>query len=282
MKPASTFFLVALLALTASGALCADAPVNDRDTSAARKDDHWIIEEPFFIRQEAGVDWLVNPAGNRFFSMGVCCVNSGIAREKFDTSKPSYAAWQHYADSNQWAEATLMRLKSWGFTTIGGWSEFGTLTQRPDARVAFTPVLHVGSTAGAPWLDMWDPKIIERMEQVARDEILAVRDDPRLLGYYSDNEVGWWNDALFRIALEQAPTSGQRRRLLKLLRQTYHSEWSELLKDFDPEGAGSFPSAAVRNSPFPSGRNCATKPSGETTRRSCIGTSSTGTLPGKM
>jgi hypothetical protein len=161
-------------------------------------------------------------------------------REKYDENKPSYAAWQHYADSNQWAEATLNRLKSWSFTTVGGWSDFGTLKQCPDPKVAFTPVLHVGSTAGAPWLDMWDPKIIERMEQVARDQILTVRDAPRLLGYYSDNEMGWWNAALFRMALEQAPGSGQRQRLLSLLRETYHSDWSELLKDFDPEGAGSF------------------------------------------
>jgi hypothetical protein len=40
---------------------------------------------------------------------------------------------------------------------------------------------------------MWDPKIINRMDQVARDQILPLRDDPRVLGYYSDNEMGWWN-----------------------------------------------------------------------------------------
>jgi len=60
------------------------------------------------------------------------------------------------------------------------------------------------------------------------------------LGYYSDNEMGWWNAALFQMTLEQAPTSGQRRRLLELLRQTYRGDWSELCKDFDPEGAASF------------------------------------------
>jgi len=47
------------------------------------------------------------------------------------------------------------------------------------------------------------------------DRQLALRDDPRLLGYYSDNEMGWWNSALFQLTLEQAPTSGQRCRLLQ-------------------------------------------------------------------
>jgi hypothetical protein len=95
-------------------------------------------------------------------------------------------------------------------------------------------VLHIGSTAGAPWWDMWNPKIIDRMDQVAREQILPLRNDPRLIGYYSDNEIGWWNGILFKMTLEQAPTSGQRQRLVALLRQTYHNEWSELLRDFEP------------------------------------------------
>jgi hypothetical protein len=67
-----------------------------------------------------------------------------------------------------------------------------------------------------------------------------LRDDPRLLGYYSDNEMGWWNATLFKMTLEQAPASGQRQRLVQLLRQTYHNHWSELFKDFEAEGVGSF------------------------------------------
>src|SRR5437660_11627885 len=46
--------------------------------------------------------------------------------------------------------------------------------------------------------------------------------------------MGWWNGILFKMTLEQAPTSGQRRRLIELLRQTYRNEWSELLLDFEP------------------------------------------------
>ncbi|PYK57998.1 MAG: hypothetical protein DME21_16420, partial [Verrucomicrobia bacterium] len=141
---------------------------------------------------------------------------------------------QHYADSNQWAEAALNRLKSWNFTTIGGWSDFQTFKQCRDMDVAFAPVLHIASTAGAPWWDMWDPKIIGRMDEVAREQILALRDDPRVIGYYSDNEMGWWNGILFKMTLEQAPTSGQRWRLMELLRTNYHNDWSELLKDFEP------------------------------------------------
>jgi len=100
--------------------------------------------------------------------------------------------------------------------------------------------LHVGSTVGAPWWDMWDTNIIARMHLVARDQILPLRDDPRVLGFYTDNEMGWWNAILFKMTLEHAPTSGQRQRLIKLLRETYHDDWKELLQDFEPEGVGSF------------------------------------------
>jgi len=106
--------------------------------------------------------------------------------------------------------------------------------------VAFIPVLAVGMTCGVPWLDMWDTNIIAQMHQIARDQILPLQNDPRVLGYYSDNEMGWWNATLFNMTLEQQATSGQRHRLLQLLRETYHQHWSELLLDFEAEGAGSF------------------------------------------
>src|SRR6266404_627581 len=195
---------------------------------------------PFSIQQREGTSWLVKPNGERFFSLGVCVVTMGASREDFDPENPGYAAFRHYENSNRWAEATLKRLESWKFTTISGWSDYAAIKQCRDSRLAFTPVLHVGSTAGVPWWDMWDTNIIARMHQIARDQILPLRDDPRLLGYYSDNELGWWNAALFKMTLEHNPASGQRQRLIELLRETYHNDWSELLKDFEPQGTDSF------------------------------------------
>jgi hypothetical protein len=148
------------------------------------------------------MSWLVKPGGERFFSFGVCVVDMGASREDFSPTNPGYAAFQHYENSNRWGEATLKRLKTWNFTTVGGWSDYAALKRDREADVAFTPVLAVGMTAGVPWWDMWDTNIIARMHQIARDQILPLRDDPRLLGYYSDSEMGWWNAALFKMTLE--------------------------------------------------------------------------------
>src|SRR6516164_7952419 len=139
---------------------------------------------PFSIRQRDGTSWLTRPDGTQFFSLGVCVVNQGVSREKFNPANPGYAAFQNYENSNRWAEATLGRLQSWKFTTVGGWSDYAALLPCRAPGVAFIPVLAIGMTAGAPWRDMWDTNIIARMHQIARDQILPIREDPRLLGYY--------------------------------------------------------------------------------------------------
>jgi len=212
----------------------------DRDERRSENQQQPAVACGFSIRTQDDRSWLVRPDGTQFFSFGVCVVDQGASRETLCPTNPGYAAFQHYSDSNDWVAATLKRLKSWNFTTIGGWSDYQAFQRCCDVEVAFTPVLHVGSTAGVPWWDMWDTNIIARMHQVARRQILPLRDDPRLLGYYSDNEMGWWNAVLLKMTLEQAPTSGQRQRLVNLLRQTYHNQWPELLKDFETEQAASF------------------------------------------
>ena len=49
---------------------------------------------PFAIEQQNESYWLVRPNGERFFSLGVCCVNRGVSREEYDTANPGYAAWR--------------------------------------------------------------------------------------------------------------------------------------------------------------------------------------------
>ena len=107
--------------------------------------------------------------------MGVCCVNQGSSREQFTQTNPGYTVFQHYETSNLWAETTLKRLRSWGFTSVGGWSDYAALQQCHDQNAAFIPVLAVGMSCGVPWKDMWDTNIIAQMHQIARDQILVVR-----------------------------------------------------------------------------------------------------------
>ena len=195
---------------------------------------------PFSLSSDRGQWSLVSPDGKPFFSLGVCVFTQGTAKEHFDRENPGFAAWQHYPTPLVWADDSLRRVKSWGFTTVGGWGDFTMLRQSKEQTLALTPVLHIGSTAGAPWWDMWDAKNIARMEGVARTEIRELRDDPRVIGYFSDNELGWWNATLWKMTLEQAPSSGQRKRLIRLLRDAYDNDWQKLTADFATEKAESW------------------------------------------
>jgi hypothetical protein len=229
--------LALLLLVPAKGRAAAQPGSGPGQTGGDRKPPASASAASFSIRQEEPGWWLVSPKGQPFFSLGICCVNQGLSRKEFDSENPGYAAWQQYQDTRSWADETTSRLKSWGFTTIGAWSDHQALRESKKMTLWLTPILHIGSTAGAPWWDMWDARVIRRMEDVARGQILAVRDDPRLLGYYTDNELGWWNATLFKMTLEQAAGSGQRNRLLELLRETYANDWQKLLKDFEAENA---------------------------------------------
>jgi hypothetical protein len=209
--------------------------------SAAPKTPKAAAGPPYRIAQKGGIWWLETPAGKPFFSLGVCCVFQGDTRATFNPKNPGYAAYQEYPSPSAWAQSTLTRLKSWNYTTIGGWSDYPVLRASPAMDMPYEQFIPIGMGVGAPWLDMWDPKVMAKMDQVARDAILPVRNDPRLMGYFTDNELGWWNAALFEYTLSKhKATSGQRRRLVALLRKTYKGQWGILLHDFEPEKANSF------------------------------------------
>ena len=198
------------------------------------------VPEKCTVRHDANGWWFVSPEGKRIFSLGVSVVNQGTSREEYDPARPSYAAWRLYDEPAQWSTTTLRRLKSWGFTTIGGWSDLASLHKSPEHNLWLMPVVSLGAQAGAPWWDMWDEKNLRRMDQIAQESIAPLCDDPRIIGYYSDNEIGWWDGALWRLTFEQASTSEQRKRLIKLLRDNYQNDWDALIKDFESDHANNW------------------------------------------
>jgi hypothetical protein len=194
----------------------------------------------FSLRNDETGWWLLAPDGQAFFSLGVCMFNQGTDERQYDPARPSYAALRHYETGDHWAQASLQRLKTWGFTTVGGWSDYATVRRCGGNEWSLTPVLHLGSTSGAPWFDMWDEKVIRRIDEVAEKAIAPLRGDARVLGYYSDNELGWWNASLWKMTLAQPATSGQRQRLIALLRSEYADDWQALAREFVPENASSW------------------------------------------
>ncbi len=187
------------------------------------------------VAEQNGVWRFVSPEGKRFWSLGVCCVNQGIKKAEEDPLNPAYASYRYYADTGAWAKETLARFRSWGVNTVGAWSDHEALR----SELAQTPVLHLASS-GIPWVDTWDPKVVAETREVARGQIAKWRLDPHVVGYFSDNELGWWAGAMFEWGWKAKEGSGTRSRLVGLVRECFGGEWRRLLEDFDPEGASSF------------------------------------------
>jgi len=191
----------------------------------------------FNLVNKDGFWWLAGPDKKPFFSLGVCCVTTGSSFMEDDPANPGYAAYRYYPNGKQsWAEDTVSRLQSWQFNTIGAWSDAKTLRLAKAPNLRFTPILHMGSGAGAPWKDMWDPQTVGLMDAIARDQMKELRGEKRVIGYFSDNEQGWWYGALFDWAWKGAHTRGK---LVDLLQKRY-LDWSALSRDFVPVGAADF------------------------------------------
>jgi hypothetical protein len=188
------------------------------------------------MRQD-GVAWLVTPCGTRFYSIGVNTLDGGYPWRRHDGK--TYYRWSAFAPTlTDWAEETRARLERWGFNTAGAWSL--------PPRVLEVPTivdLELGRLARFHWFDPFAPGMAARMTALAKKLVAPYRNSPYRIGYFSDNEVGWWPGALFVFYSMQPASSATKRRWVALLYRHYGGDWRRFAADFvPPEGVDSWSS----------------------------------------
>lgn len=188
------------------------------------------------VEQRQGIWWFVAPDGKPFYSMGVNVVDMGASRERYNPKSPQYAAFRHYRNPREWKQTTLERLRSWNFNTLGGWSS----ADAPREAMPYTVVLHLGQTARVPWSDLFSEDVERRFNELARERIAPYINDKNLLGYFSDNELGWWDDTLLSFYLRQPSANRTRQVLMRLMREHYENDFARLQKDFETSGIKNF------------------------------------------
>lgn len=190
------------------------------------------------VIQRDGVWWLVDERGVPFFSLGVNVVDRGLAREAYQSDRPGYAAFRQHATDEAWAAATAARLSRWKFNTLGGWSDAGLVQQAASRPFSITPVLGLGARLGVPWIDLWAEDMPAKFEEQAVRALAPWKTptEPDVVGYFLDNELGWWGDTLFLYTLKQPRTSATRQRLIALLRERY-ADFASLRRDFATDAA---------------------------------------------
>jgi hypothetical protein len=183
---------------------------------------HWSLAV------DNGVSWLKTPCGDRFYSLGVNILDGGYPER--DRDGKVYYSWQAFAPTlPDWIAETHRRLRRWGFNSAGGWS-----LSPKELRFPAVIDLELGRQAKLHWFDPFSPETERRMMAVAREAVAPFRGSPYRIGYFSDNEVGWWAGALFGYYSVQPATSHTKQRWVALLRRHYGDDWTRFTADFQP------------------------------------------------
>ncbi|MBL8995658.1 MAG: LamG domain-containing protein, partial [Spirochaetia bacterium] len=151
----------------------------------------------FYARQDEGRWHLVDPEGNYFIHVAVVAVapgNTKSIRENFG---------KNFKSKEDWADQSTALLKSRGFNGTGAWSEVGLL-RGAKTRLAYTVIKnfmsefartknllsasvgHSGYVKDS--LPVFHPDFESFCAKYA-EELRPTKDDPALLGIFSDNEL---------------------------------------------------------------------------------------------
>lgn len=191
-----------------------------------------VSAQTFRTRRVLDVWWL-QQSGEKplFWSLGVCCVDQGEA--KYSPANPAFSASRLYPTTRAWVEQTRNNLSQWGFNTLGGWSDTAALSHRSGTnRLPYSVVLHLGAYDNAPWNDVFSKSLEEAADKAAQEQITKVRDDPALIGYFTDNELGWWDETLFLYYFAMKPETPGKQALVALLRKEYRSDFAAFGQDW--------------------------------------------------
>ena len=152
----------------------------------------------FFYAKKLGERWwLVDPDGNLFINVGVCSVRRGKSSVSQKPAVEKFGTW------DKWAEFTANLLSEYGFNGTGGWSEPDFL-RKASNRLTYTLSWNfMGSFGRSRRLVRQEPGHLgypgrcipvfhPEFEKFCDDyagNLAATKDDPWLIGHFSDNEL---------------------------------------------------------------------------------------------
>jgi hypothetical protein len=160
----------------------------------------------FYPRKIADRWWLVDPDGNLFINIGVCSVRKGRSQISQKPAIEKFGTWE------KWAEFTASLLAKHGFNGIGGWSDAELLRTSSQPLVYTLSWNFMGSFGRARklvWqepghlgypnrcIPVFHPDFEKFCDEYAK-QLLATKNDPWLIGHFSDNEIPVVSDMLDR------------------------------------------------------------------------------------
>lgn len=171
--------------LMAVSRTAASLPVADmtHDAYGGWKEIHGAKTGFFHTQKIAGKWWIVSPEGNGFLSKGINSVHP--------PHQPSFTP--------EGCDQVAKMLQSWGMNTAGCWSD-KSLAQKGLAVALRCKI--TGAHQGR-FPDVFDPAWKASVTEAALSECLPHRDDPWILGYFTDNELPWKHEEEAAIFVEE-------------------------------------------------------------------------------
>lgn len=192
-----------------------------------------FASDTYQIVTKNGVSWLQAPDGRLLWSFGVCCTDIGLAPKDVKPENQGYSALSLFPNEESWVQNTAKNLRSWGFNSLGGWSDSNLFAKFGGKdRMPYFTVLHLGAYDMAPWHDLFAPQMYKAIDGAAKTQIEKIRSDPYLVGYFTDNELGWWTDTLFMTYRDMPAESPGHKAFMNVVRGHYRNNFTAFKKDW--------------------------------------------------
>lgn len=143
--------------------------------------------------------WLVDPEGCLFLNKAVNSVTT------IPTPGAQAALEQKFGSTAKWAQDTTKMIRDLGFNGVGAWSADTNLLRKVAEPLAYAHILNFmiaygEHRGGTHWVSghmgypndcifVFDPGFEKFCDEYARQQLAPFKNDPWLLGYFSDNEM---------------------------------------------------------------------------------------------
>lgn len=183
-------------------------PAIPRDKYGGRLDERYEATGFFRTQRRADGRWtLVDPDGGAFLSIGMNSVQPN------PTPGGKAALMEQFGDVAGWARATRTLLVDGGFNTLACWSDYDGFNAA-GAAMPYTTQLNFMSSYGKQrggtyqkaghtgypndCIFVFDAAFEPFAIRHAHERVARLKDDPNLLGHFSDNELPLWKGMLKR------------------------------------------------------------------------------------
>ena len=139
----------------------------------------------FSVVPKAGGGWtLVTPQGEPFYASSIDTVSPDGSGTDQTTGVCPYCQTvaKDFPSTAAWAASTIPQLRSWGFNSLGDYSDNAALGSQMPYEV------QLSMASGNDW---FAPSFVTNADQVAATQVAPLANDPNVIGFFTDSELDW-------------------------------------------------------------------------------------------